>query len=53
MKKKLGINGGVNSEFRWKQIMKQMLVMIFEKQNLEILFEIDGEMTTVLVLSFF
>jgi len=38
---------------RWKNIMFQLMVMIFEPKNLQLLFEVDGELSICLMLLFF
>ena len=38
---------------KWKTIMLQLMVMIFEPENLKILYEIDGGLTTCFVMLFF
>jgi len=38
---------------RWKNIIFQLMVMIFEPKNLQMLFEVDGELSICLMLLFF
>ena len=38
---------------KWKTIMLQLMVMIFEPENLKILYEIDGGLTTCFIMLFF
>jgi len=38
---------------RWKNIMFQLMVMIFEPKNLQMFFEVDGELSICLILLFF
>jgi hypothetical protein len=38
---------------KWKDTVFQIMVMIFEKEYLKILFEVDGELTINLILMFF
>jgi len=38
---------------RWKNIMFQLMVMIFEPKNLQLLFEVDGELSICFMLLFF
>lgn len=53
MEKRIVSDNDEESFEKWKKIMNQLMVMVFEPENLRILYETDGDLTTCFVMLFF